>query len=123
LTPGEVVIASKRGFHINNSTLLQPPHGAVLPGIDVIWLRVISRKRAIDSLGRAGPHEGSLLHEALSTLTPLRQQLLRLAVFDGLSHEEIARASGLAPRTVKSHVRRAMLAMRSVVEPAAGTAS
>lgn len=106
-----------------------------------VWLRAMTRNRAIDALRKNAKHgkrclqfdddlvaDGShpegivsdlqhqtFLHSALSTLTPLRQQLLRMAFFDGLSHDEIAQASGLSLGTVKSHVRRAMLSMRSVM--------
>jgi RNA polymerase sigma-70 factor (ECF subfamily) len=113
------------------------------------WLRAITRHRAIDALRRnagrrmaeepaagddidtgAGPVTGgsdlpgdTLLHSALSALTPLRQQLLRLAFFDGLSQAEIARASGIAPASVKSQVRRATQDMRSVLGLPDGPAS
>jgi RNA polymerase sigma-70 factor (ECF subfamily) len=53
----------------------------------------------------------------LSSLSPLRRQLLALAYFDGLTHEEIAVHNGLPLGTVKSHIRRALKLMRSELDP------
>lgn len=49
---------------------------------------------------------------ALLTLNPLRRQLLNLSFFQGLSHQEIARAVGLPLGTIKSHLRRALCSLR-----------
>jgi RNA polymerase sigma-70 factor (ECF subfamily) len=52
------------------------------------------------------------VHRALKSLTPRRRQLLSLAFFQGLSHQEIADSVGLPLGTVKSHVRRALAALQ-----------
>jgi RNA polymerase sigma-70 factor (ECF subfamily) len=52
------------------------------------------------------------VHRALDALTPRRRRLLGLAFFQGLTHQEIAAAVGLPLGTVKSHVRRALAALR-----------
>lgn len=100
------------------------------------WLLTICRSRAIDSLRRrdqaeplADPDElpsgdgafatdpqdlldgvqtHSALHAALELLTPLQRQLLALAFFRGLTHDEIARHSQLPLGSVKTHVRKAL---------------
>ena len=46
-----------------------------------------------------------------------------MALADGLSHAEIARATGLAVGTVKSHIRRALLRLRSSLASPADTAA
>lgn len=107
------------------------------------WLYGITRNRAIDRWRRDRRHplltmrllreqqaeltgpdqilgtlqDSTFVHAALSALSPLRQQLLNLAFFDGLSHEEISRASGMPLGTVKSHLRRALQAMRTALPP------
>lgn len=48
------------------------------------------------------------LHSALQQLRPLPRQLLALAFFRGLTHDEIAAQTGVALGTVKSHIRRAL---------------
>jgi RNA polymerase sigma-70 factor (ECF subfamily) len=61
--------------------------------------------------------DDTAVHTVLSSLSPLRRQLLALAYFDGLTHEEIAVHNGLPLGTVKSHIRRALKLMRSELDP------
>lgn len=56
---------------------------------------------------------GHALHRALATLQPVQRQLLGLAFFRGLSHQEIADQARLPLGTVKSHIRRAVDALRA----------
>jgi RNA polymerase sigma-70 factor (ECF subfamily) len=62
--------------------------------------------------------------QALLTLRPERQRVLRLSVYGGLSHAEIAEATGLPLGTVKTHVRRGLIQLRESLglAAAAGTA-
>ena len=104
------------------------------------WLLVMARSRALDALrrrdeailhpdpaslleaepdGAAGAgelidaaREHARLHAALVGLEPLPRQMLALAFFRGLSHEEIATRSSLPLGTVKSHIRRALAALK-----------
>ena len=62
--------------------------------------------------------ERSGVYSALSSLTPERRQLVALAFLQGLSHQEIAEATGMALGTVKSHLRRALAQLRSQLEGA-----
>ena len=112
-------------------------------GNALTWLLTIARTRALDSLRRndeAQPHpepetliaaeeskEGDpqelldalqrdhRLHAALASLDALPRELLALAFFRGLTHEEIAAHTGLPLGTVKSHIRRALAALKSVL--------
>jgi RNA polymerase sigma-70 factor (ECF subfamily) len=59
------------------------------------------------------------LHLALAGLDALPRQLVALAFFKGLTHEEIAGQTGLPLGTVKSHIRRAMTALRTCLSPQA----
>jgi RNA polymerase sigma-70 factor (ECF subfamily) len=45
-------------------------------------------------------------------LPPTQRQVLALAFFRHLSHQEIAQSLGLPLGTVKSHIRRAQLSLR-----------
>ena len=60
--------------------------------------------------------EGTAVHRALEQLTPLRRQLVALAFFRGLSHQEIATAMRLPVGTVKSHLRRSLQGLRAVLD-------
>lgn len=115
------------------------------------WLLTITRSRALDSLRRedeadAHPEPETLivaeaaddgdpqdlfeatqrshaLHAALATLDALPRQLLALAFFRGLTHEEIALQTALPLGTVKSHIRRALATLRGVLTPAVSKAT
>ena len=104
------------------------------------WLQCIVRSRAIDALRNtagsqahpdplsvldydrdysADPQNMALeaersleLHRALAKLGALQRQLLALAFFKGLTHEEIAMQVKLPLGTVKSHIRRAIATLR-----------
>lgn len=52
------------------------------------------------------------LHDALMQLNPQPRQLVALAFFGGLSHEEIASQMAMPLGTVKSQIRRALLSLR-----------
>lgn len=52
---------------------------------------------------------------ALQTLSPDQQRVLRLSIFQGLSHEKIATATGLPMGTVKTHARRGLLRLRELL--------
>lgn len=109
------------------------------------WILAIARTRAIDSLRRADPallhpdpetltespsiapdaphdllsalQESTRLHAAFGALEPLPRQLLALAFFSGLTHDEIAARCDLPLGTVKSHIRRALLTLREALSP------
>jgi RNA polymerase sigma-70 factor, ECF subfamily len=111
-------------------------------GSVMAWLAVMTRHRAVDRLrqrrvalsldddrhcalaaslvGEApGPEQilsqfqsGSAVHRALQSLSPQRRLMLGLAFFEGLSHQEIADATGIPLGTVKSHLRRALAALQ-----------
>ena len=53
-----------------------------------------------------------LLHAALVRLEPIARQLIALAFFRGLTHDEIAGHTGMPLGTVKSHIRRAVVHLR-----------
>lgn len=107
------------------------------------WLLVMARTRALDALRRDDeafahpePHEltgepasaqagpldllaatrrGTALHAALRELPATPRQLLALAFFKGLSHSEIVEATGIPLGTVKTHIRRALAALKDAL--------
>lgn len=54
--------------------------------------------------------------EALESLSIEQQRVLRLSIFQGLSHEEIAQATSLPLGTVKTHCRRGLIRIRERLE-------
>lgn len=57
-----------------------------------------------------------LLEKELAHLSQSQQQVLRLAFYEGLTHNEIARHTGWPLGTVKSHARRGLRHLRQSLE-------
>lgn len=53
----------------------------------------------------------------LQDLPKDQQQVIKLSVYDGLSHSKIAEATGLSLGTVKTHIRRGILKLREALFP------
>lgn len=64
--------------------------------------------------------EAARAAEALRQLSNEQQRVLRLSVFEGLSHEKIATATGLPLGTVKTHARRGLIRIRAMLEAGGG---
>jgi RNA polymerase sigma factor (sigma-70 family) len=56
-----------------------------------------------------------LAQRAFSELRPEQQQVLQLAIHHGLSHEQIATATGMPLGTVKTHARRGLIKIRQIL--------
>lgn len=111
-------------------------------GTALAWVLTIARSRALDARRALDPAEctddpeslagidasggdlsdwaaavqqGTRLHAALAGLEAMPRQLVALAFFRGLSHEEIARQTDLPLGTVKSQIRRALLRLRQLL--------
>lgn len=64
----------------------------------------------------AAAPEYERVHECLRALSPVRQEAIRLAYFGGLSHREIADATGAPLGTVKSRLRLGMEQLREMFD-------
>lgn len=128
----------------------QAPRFDPARGTAITWLLAMARSRAIDALRRearfrhealddgpgtevADPRAGhdelldlarhhADLHEALLQLGAQPRQLVSLAFFRGLTHEEIADQTQLPLGTVKSQIRRALLTLRQILGDERGLA-
>ncbi|MCE4553425.1 sigma-70 family RNA polymerase sigma factor [Roseateles cellulosilyticus] len=121
----------------------QAPRFDPARGRPLTWLLGMARSRAIDAIRREArfQHEAlddeaapvnapvaesgdellavaqghAELHRALMLLKPQPRQLVALAFFSGLSHEEIASQTSLPLGTVKSQIRRALITLREAL--------
>jgi RNA polymerase sigma-70 factor (ECF subfamily) len=121
----------------------QAPRFDPIRGNALAWVMTIARSRALDALRRvdtecepfttemasgsadnpydllAAVEQGGRVHSALAALAPMPRQLVALAFFQGLSHDEIATYTQMPLGTVKSQIRRALLSLRqTLAEPA-----
>lgn len=119
-------------------------------GAVLAWLLTICRSRALDHRRRREPalshpepetlrataatdadppdllaacEDHAALHRALLTLGVEQRQVIALAFFRDLSHQEIATRLGMPLGTVKSHARRAQRALAAALAPLLGPAS
>lgn len=53
--------------------------------------------------------------KALDQLRPDEQKVLRLSIYEGLSHDQISRATSLPLGTVKTHLRRGLIRVREML--------
>jgi RNA polymerase sigma-70 factor (ECF subfamily) len=119
-------------------------------GTAMVWLLSMARSRAIDAIRRearfqhdsldaasaealggvALPDDELLdvarlhaeLHRALMRIDAQPRQLVSLAFFRGLSHEEIAAQTAIPLGTVKSQIRRALITLRQILGEARAAA-
>jgi len=107
------------------------------------WIMVIARSRALDRYRerRQFRHEmhlpegissylasetvefsstqefeaGSAVQVAISNLSPIQSELVKMAFFQGLTHQEISKIKQMQLGTVKSHINRACAALRKTL--------
>lgn len=60
--------------------------------------------------------EAAIAQRLMNELKPEQQQVIRLSVYEGNSHQEIADQLGLPLGTVKTHLRRGLLQIRSAMQ-------
>ena len=117
-------------------------------GTALAWLLTIARSRALDCLRARDPAElvddvetlqetqtghadnpldllgatqaDQALHRALGQLDSQPRQLIALAFFKGLTHDEIAAQTGMPLGTVKSHIRRGLTTLKTLLGNDAG---
>jgi RNA polymerase sigma-70 factor (ECF subfamily) len=114
-------------------------------GSESTYITMIARRRLIDRKRRSGrvPPSQTLADEpagqeitarvdiedeaakAAAVLSELRddeRRVIQMAIYDGLTHEEIAEATKLPIGTVKTHIRRGLIRVRERLNVGGGAA-
>jgi RNA polymerase sigma-70 factor (ECF subfamily) len=78
--------------------------------LDSLASRAISAVAAVED-----SEEAERAAELLQSLPAEQCQAIKLAVYDGLSHTQIADVTGLSLGTVKSHIRRGFIKLREQI--------
>jgi RNA polymerase sigma factor (sigma-70 family) len=101
------MIARRRLIDRSRSSARRPEPGQLPAELAARDVNQAQRAEIGDDVARAT--------SALAELRPEQQQVLKMSIYDGLSHDQIARATGLPLGTVKTHARRGLLRMRELV--------
>ncbi len=103
------------------------------------WIARVARNRAIDALRMRTGHptaevpesipedqpleemalarlSGERVRDAMGQLTPEQREPIELGFFEGITHEEIARRTGVPLGTVKTRIRSGLRRLRSVLD-------
>jgi RNA polymerase sigma-70 factor (ECF subfamily) len=84
------------------------------PQVDSIEDMAVEPLRAQDKQMQASV-EAKQAAEAMNALRPEQRRVLQLSIYQGMSHQEIAAATGMPIGTVKSHARRGLMQIREVL--------
>lgn len=104
------MIARRRLIDRRRKEGRRPKAEALSPATDV-------EGDAPDGVETGGADEDvAAARRALGRLSPEQQRVLQLSIFHGLSHDRIARATGLPLGTVKTHARRGLIRIRELIE-------
>jgi RNA polymerase sigma-70 factor, ECF subfamily len=110
-------------------------------GSETLFVAMIARRRLVDRIRRQGrePYmedidapgfelashtaeegethtEAALAARAVATLKPAQRRVLELGLLEGLSHSEIADATGMPLGTVKTQMRRGLIRVRAMLQ-------
>jgi RNA polymerase sigma factor (sigma-70 family) len=73
-----------------------------------------------DDLRMESANDARVANQVIQELPEERRHVLNLAIYEGLTHDQIAGETGLPLGTVKSHVRRGLLSVREKLSDALG---
>lgn len=103
------MIARRRLIDLSRKKSLKPTGAVELDYLTHTEMDAASRVELNDEAAKA--------RDLLAALPTDQQQVIKLSVYDGLSHSRIAETTGLSLGTVKTHMRRGMMKLRKSLFP------
>lgn len=106
--PTYVTMVTRRRLIDRRRKIVRRPELAQLP--DAVVSKQTPGTKQVELVDETAQAAAALLE-----LRPEQQQVLKLAVYHGLTHEEIAQNTGMPLGTVKTHARRGLIRLREVL--------
>jgi RNA polymerase sigma-70 factor, ECF subfamily len=106
-----LIMCRSRGLDILRQRKTRAEHHEALANEATDTFDEASPVRLLDTF-----QQGHAVHRALAKLSDVRRQMIALAFFEELSHQEIAARLSMPLGTVKSHVKRAIQELRVLLD-------
>lgn len=106
--PTYITMVTRRRLIDRRRKIVRRPELAQLP--EAVPSKQANGTNQIDMVDEASKAAAALLE-----LRPEQQRVLKMAVYQGLTHEEISQNTGLPLGTVKTHARRGIIKLREVL--------
>ncbi|MEM9942442.1 MAG: sigma-70 family RNA polymerase sigma factor [Planctomycetota bacterium] len=103
------MIARRRLIDLSRKRSWPKSSGIELDHFQTTEKDAASRMEVVDEAAKAA--------KMLETLPLAQQNVIKLSVYEGLSHSKIAERTGLSLGTVKTHLRRGMIKLRKALFP------
>ena len=86
------------------------------PNEEAIYENTATTTEPSNNLSQEDQETARIARDAMTELSQEQQRVLQLSIFHNQSHEKIAASTGMPLGTVKTHARRGLIKLRSVID-------